>query len=115
MIRKANECSEKINVAMRGGEGQVIMTSLASKEELMDKARLFSILTFKKDCGIGQHEHQGEAEYFYVISGKGHYFDDGVESIIEKGDVTICEDGHNHGIINREDEDLVVLASILLK
>ncbi|MDO4501230.1 MAG: cupin domain-containing protein [Erysipelotrichaceae bacterium] len=115
MIRKNIECKQSVKVAMRDGDGQVELTELATKEELMEKGRLFSILTFKKDCGIGIHDHVGEQEYFYVISGKGHYTDDGVESIIEKGDVTICFDGHSHGIVNREEEDLVVLASILLK
>ena len=56
------------------------------------------------------HEHHGDAEIYYFISGKGQYTDNGEVTIIEPGDFTITYDGESHGITNIGDEDLVFLA-----
>ena len=66
MIYRDHTYPEKVNVAMRGGDGQVRVESLLTKEEMYEKGRLFGRLTLEPGCSIGQHEHNGEMETFYV-------------------------------------------------
>lgn len=114
MIRKANECSVKINENMRGGDGSVRMTSLISgPEELQNKGRLFNIITLEPGCSIGYHVHENETELFYIIKGTAIYNDGGEETPISVGDVAIVEPGNSHGIANRADETCELVALIL--
>ncbi|MBQ6125462.1 MAG: cupin domain-containing protein [Erysipelotrichaceae bacterium] len=115
MIKRGSECSTEVREHMRGGEGQVLVTNLFEKNELMGKSRMFGTLTLEPGCGIGIHPHENEQEYYYVVKGNPVYRDDDQETQLHEGDVTICEDGHSHGITNRSDETVVVLACILLK
>lgn len=115
MIKKASELNVTVREAMKGGPGAVEQIEYFSKEELLNKGRLFGTLTLKPGCGIGEHQHDGEQEYFYVVKGTATYNDDGVEVIANAGDCLLCEDGHKHGVVNKGEEDLVLLAVILLK
>ena len=99
---------------MRGGDGQALITNLFEKEELLN-SRMLGTLTLEPGCSVGVHQHDGEQEYFYVLKGSPVYIDDDQEIQLYEGDVTICEDGHSHGICNRSQETVQVLACILLK
>ena len=114
MIRRADNRAVKVNEAMRGGPGSVVLTEIASKNEMFEKARLFSTILLKPGCGIGYHEHSGECEIFCVVRGTAVYNDDGTEYEITAGDVTIVEDGHGHGVENRSEEDVELVALIPL-
>jgi len=115
MLRKASECAVKVNEAMRGGPGSVVLTEIASKEEMFSKARLFSKILLKPGCGIGNHTHEGECEIFCMIRGTAVYNDDGAEYEITAGDVTIVESGHSHGIRNDGTEDVELVGLIPLQ
>ena len=115
MIRKGSGCSKEIREHMRGGDGQVVVTNLFEKEELMGRSRMLGTLRLEPGCGIGPHVHENEQEYFYIVKGDPVYLDDNQEVQLHEGDVTICEDGHSHGIANHTDETVIVLACILLK
>ena len=114
MIRRKEECTSQIREHMRDGEGQVLVTNLFEKSELIN-CRMLGTLTLEKDCGVGVHVHENEQEYFYVLKGDPIYYDDDEEVQLHEGDVSICEDGHRHGIVNRNQEPAIVLACILLK
>lgn len=114
MIRKGNECKKEIREHMRDGDGQVLITNLFEKEELLGKSRMFSTLTLEPGCGIGKHDHHSEQEYFYVVKGNPTYYDDDKEVQLQAGDVTICLDGHNHSIVNKTNETVIVVANIIL-
>lgn len=115
MIRRNDECRREVREHMRGGDGQALITNLFEKEELMGRSRMLGTMTLEPGCSVGVHQHDNEQEYFYIIKGDPVYTDDGVEIQLHEGDVTICEDGHSHGIANRSDETVIVLACILLK
>ena len=114
MIRKASECRKEIREHMRDGDGQVLITNLFEKDELLGKSRMFSTLTLEPGCGIGKHDHHGEQEYFYVVKGNPTYYDDDKEIELQEGDVTVCLDGHSHSITNKTNETVIVVANILL-
>ncbi|MCR5097173.1 MAG: cupin domain-containing protein [Erysipelotrichaceae bacterium] len=115
MIRRKAECTTEIREHMRGGDGEALITNLFEKSELMGRSRMLGTLTLKPGCSVGFHPHENEQEYFYVLKGTPIYQDDDKEVQLYEGDVTICEDGHSHGIANRSEEPVVVLACILLK
>ena len=98
-----------------GGSGFLLKEALLSNEELGKNCRMFSKVTLKAGCELGFHEHHGEIEAYYILTGKGIYLDDNMEVEVESGDVTYCEDGHGHGLRNTGEEDLTFVALILKK
>jgi len=100
---------------MRGGNGSVDVTDFVSKDELLQKGRIFSRLTMKPGCGIGYHVHENETEIFFIERGTALYNDGGTEVEVTKGDVMITPVGTGHSIKNNsESETLDVIALIVL-
>lgn len=113
MVKRKSEMNEQIKVAMRGGDGQAVVTNILDKGEYKGSARLLGVITLEKDCSIGAHVHENEEEVFYVIEGTAVYNDNGKTVILEKGDSCVCLGGEEHSIANRNDETLKVFAVIL--
>ena len=114
MIRRKEECKTEYREKMRGGDGTAIVTSLiAGPEELNGKGRLFSRITLNPGCSIGFHVHENESELFYIVKGTAEYNDGGTVRTVTAGDMTICPSGTGHGIANRTDEVVKVVAVIL--
>lgn len=114
MIRKNNDRVITKKEAMRDGPGSVIQKEVVSKEEMCDKARLFTEITLKENCGIGYHVHENEEEVFVITEGKGIYNDNGKEVEVFKGDVMLCKSGEGHAMTNPYKEDLIYTALIIL-
>ena len=113
MIRKAADCKVENRENMRGGNGTVQITNFATPEELNDKGRLFANITLKPGCGIGYHVHETDSELFYLMKGQVLYNDNGVECVLNAGDVMICPAGTGHSIANNSEEDAEVCAVIV--
>lgn len=114
MIRKENECNIEYREHMRDGDGTVQITNfITGANELNDKGRLFGKITLKPGCSIGFHEHVGDTELFYIIKGEAEYNDNGELKTVKAGDVTICPNGTSHGIANKTDEDVELVAVIV--
>ena len=114
MIKKSCEMKDNLIEHMRGGEGTVIRKDILDADDMAKHSRLFSLFTLKKGCSIGEHEHNNETEYYYIISGKGTVKEkDGIKEVLP-GDVVITGDGASHSIMNESDEDLVFVAVIIL-
>ena len=67
-------------------------------------------MTIEPGSSLGFHEHHGESETHYIISGKGEYDDDGVKRTVSAGDMTFTPDGHGHGLKCLGDEPVVFMA-----
>ena len=114
MIRRKDECTTEIREHMRDGDGSVLLTSfIAGPEELNGKGRLFSKITLEPGCSIGYHLHDTDAELFYILRGTAEYNDNGTIRTVSAGDVTICPTGESHGIANRTDETVELVAVIV--
>ena len=114
MIRKANECKVEYREHMRDGDGTVQITNLiASNEELYNKGRMFGVITLNPGCSIGTHTHTGDSELFYILKGTAEYNDNGTIVEVSAGDVTICPEGTSHGIANKTDEVVELVAVIV--
>lgn len=114
-MTKASERETVTVEHANGGAGFIMKEALITGEELGEHCGMFSRVTIKPGCELGHHEHHGETETYYVISGSGMYDDNGKAVPIEAGDVTFCKDGDGHGVKNTGTEDLVFVALILKK
>jgi quercetin dioxygenase-like cupin family protein len=112
MTKAEERKTEKVERA-NGGAGFIMKESLLKQDQLGEHCKMFSRVIIKPDCELGYHEHHGETETYYILSGKGMYDDNGESFSIEAGDVLFCEDGNGHGAKNTGDEDLVFMALIL--
>ena len=98
-----------------GGAGFIMKEALLGPEEQGDYCRMFSKVTLPPNCELGHHEHHGETETYYILSGTGMYDDNGKAIPAEPGDVFFCKDGDGHGMKNTGTEDLTFVALILKK
>ncbi|MGL4790123.1 MAG: cupin domain-containing protein, partial [Anaerotignaceae bacterium] len=95
------------------GLNSIFADKLLEGDEFTNAGRLFNIVTFPPNSSIGYHVHNGESETYVVLKGSGKYSDNGVEVILEAGDVAYCPSGEGHGLENIGEEDLVVVALII--
>lgn len=108
---RKTEKAEHVN----GGAGYIVKESLLSEKELGVHCRLFSRVTLPEGGEIGYHEHHDETETYYILKGNGMYNDNGNKVEVKAGDVTFCEDGCGHGLVNTGKENLEMIALILKK
>ncbi len=113
MVIRDEKQNIDVKVKMRGGKGDVSLKHIVEGSEL-NHSRLFSKITLKKGCSIGTHTHLQETEYYYIIQGEGVVSENSVSYTVSVGDVVITGDQESHSIINKNDEDLVFIALILL-
>ncbi len=111
MVRKADI---KIVEGLRGGKGQVEFHHIVSKEELNGHGSMYAMGILKPGCSVGYHQHVGNTEPYFILSGKGIFVDnDGSRIPVGPGDVCYIEVGQSHGLENAsESEDLVFMALI---
>ena len=114
MIKRDSE--HRIDVAeyMFGEEGSISFKRIIEKpEELYGKGRVFSVVTLNKGCGIGWHVHNGDGEYYYILSGEAEYNDNGKTVTLKAGDTSFCPNGEGHAMKNVKDEPCVFIALIV--
>ena len=114
MIKRATEMADKINVNMRGGDGQVAVREILKKGEYKGSARLVGTITLEPGCSIGAHVHENEEEIFYIIKGTATYNDNGETVILNAGDSCLCLGGQEHSVANRNKEGNVELFAVIL-
>jgi uncharacterized cupin superfamily protein len=64
---------------------------------------------------VGYHQHEGNQEILYILSGKAEHFQDGDRCLLGPGDAVLVKSGQSHAIRNPGDEDLrylVVFAAV---
>lgn len=101
---------------MAGGPGFITRYSMIeSNGDIYNSGRLYAHIVIEKDCGVGYHVHQGDGEIYYILKGEGEYNDNGNIVTVKPGDVTHTRPGEGHGITNRKDEPLEMMALILFE
>jgi len=114
MVKREKDMIKEIKEQMRGGKGSVELLHIFRQEELKGKARLCAKITINPGSSIGVHEHVGEEEIFYIISGKGLVNDNGSITEVGPGDAVLTGNGASHSVEAVGDEPLVMMAVILL-
>ena len=113
VLTKAGEREVKSVERAHGGAGHLVIETLLDEAGLGDAGKMFARVVVKPSCEVGHHEHHGEVEAYYILSGNGMYDDNGKAISVEAGDVLFCPDGNGHGIKNTGTEDLEFIALIL--
>ncbi|MCF0137964.1 MAG: cupin domain-containing protein [Oscillospiraceae bacterium] len=114
IIRNGEHKIDVVPGPFEGGCGSVSFKRIIeTPEELCGKGRVFSVVTLEKDCGLGFHTHNGDVEYYLMLSGEAEYSDNGEQTVLRAGDTSFCGDGEGHAIVNRRDEPVVLVALII--
>ena len=114
MIIKSGNINTMTENGAEGGKGILHLDKLHEVEPPAKNVRLFSIATLEPGADVGYHQHIGEIEYYYILSGYAVYNDNGKEYYLAPGDLTYTPDGESHGIKNlSETENLVFIALVV--
>ena len=115
MVRKNEELRVVCTEHKFGGPGFSAAKSLITgPAELNNKGRVFTHLHLEPGSGVGYHEHHGDMEIFYILSGHGTYNDNGTIVPVGPGDVTFCPSGAGHAL-TADDEPLDYIALVLFE
>lgn len=113
MIRRSEEKECIGKPAPFEGTGEITVRSLLNgPEEMYEKGRVFAHTTVHPGSRIGLHQHVGDAETYYILSGHGKYVDNNQVVEVHPGDVCFCGDGESHSIEAGE-EAIEMIALIL--
>jgi len=95
------------------GKGYLTTKKLLGEKELAGKCKVYSEISLEPNSSIGYHEHHGESETYYVLSGEGNFNDNGDIRTVKVGDVMHTPNGSGHGLENIGDGNLVFMALII--
>lgn len=98
---------------MCDGDGEVIISHVLGEKELNGKCGLYAQVTINPSSSLGYHEHHGESETYYILSGEAKYDDNGTKRIVKAGDVTFTPDGCGRALKPTTDEPVVFMALII--
>ena len=112
MYKKKEELKTVIRPNFEGKD-RMYLTNLADFDKKNPKIKTFSLARLKEGEEVGFHTHEGEGEYYYIISGRGLYNDNGTEVAVEDGYVTLTPSGEGHALKNTGEGELTFIALIL--
>ncbi len=79
MIIKNKDRPERVKENLCDGYGKAHFTDFCEEGDLPSKCKLATLLTLETGCSIGPHVHDGNTEFYCVVSGEGETSDDGGE------------------------------------
>ncbi len=85
---------------MRGGTGTVTVKDVLSPEEMLGHGRLYAENIVPPGASVGLHAHEGDIEWYYIVSGQGTHLCNDERYDVVAGDLTAVDDGQRHGIEN---------------
>ena len=95
------------------GVGEVKIEKILD-EELADKCGLYAKVTIPAGSVLGYHEHHGNGESYFVLSGEAIYDDNGKKRIIRPGESTWTPDGSGHGVDNSQGKEPIVFMALIV-
>ena len=114
MVKKNFEIPVFEESAPMGGKGQLKLTKPSAAVNAPEKVRTFALAELAPGSAVGYHEHHGESETYYILSGSGVYNDNGNLVPVAQGDVTYTPSGEGHGLENTGAEIMKFIALIVL-
>ena len=113
MLKLSQELPSDIFAKRFGGEGEVKATRLLESDQMKGKGRMFNHMMLTPGSSLGYHQHNGESETYYIITGEGMLNDNGETKPIKAGDVVFTDSGEFHSIENTGTSNLEFIALIL--
>lgn len=85
-----------------GGSGEIQMRFAFPEHSEARGAgwSFFGVALFPKGSSAGLHKHQGNDEWFYILSGSATLVVDGEPCRISSGDIVLTKDGSSHEIMD---------------
>ena len=112
MVTRGEDCPVR-HAQVQKGDGIIHMKDLTDREGLYNHGRLFAHITVDPGCSIGDHPHNHETEFYYIIRGEAVFNDDGKEIVVHPGDICATGYGQVHGLENRGTEPVELIALIV--
>lgn len=112
MIRFKEQLNNEVEKNDKG-DIKLFLSDLKEFDVKNPKLRMFSLARLEAGEEVELHKHEGECEYYYIISGKGIYNDNGKNIDIVPGAVTFTPSGESHGIKNTGTEMLEFIALVI--
>lgn len=110
MIKKRAQMHRGPLPECHDGKGALDFTSVLDGKDLQGKhLNFFHDDVLAPGVSIGVHRHEGDEEYYYVVSGKGTMTLDGETFAVQAGDITAVYPGGEHGLENDSEEDLRII------
>lgn len=94
--------------------GEPILIEKILDEELGDKCGLYARVTIPSGSILGYHEHHGNGESYFVLSGHAIYDDNGTKRPIGPGDSTWTPSGSGHGVDNSAGTKPIVFMALIV-
>jgi quercetin dioxygenase-like cupin family protein len=104
-----------VKAQLRGGEGNTVFEKFFPDSKLPKSYKVFAEIVLEPGCSVGRHEHHGESEVFYVLSGTGEIDVNGDIRQVKPGDVAVCHNGSYHSAKNTSDKELRILAIVVFE
>ena len=112
MIKK-REQQEKTFEYNSAGQEAFALYNLAKFEGISEKIKQFSYVEINEGQEVPFHVHNGNAENYYIISGKGLYNDNGTKTEVGAGVITFTPSGCGHSLRNIGVGKLCFIALVL--
>ena len=114
MYTRSENCPTR-DICIQNGKGLVHLKDLTDKEGLYGHGRMFAHVTIQPGQSIGDHPHVHETEFYYILKGEGVFNDNGTEVTVRAGDICATGFGEVHGMENRSDAPLELIALIVME
>ena len=102
-----------ITMPSANGVGEVLIEKILD-EELGDKCGLYAKVTIPAGSILGFHEHHGNGESYFILSGEAVYDDNGTKRVIRAGDSTWTPDGSGHAVDNSAGKEPIVFVALIV-
>ncbi len=113
MVRKV-EIVKTTGIA--GGKGSAELHMIVNENELCNSGSMYAKVVLAPGASIGWHQHVGETEPYYILSGNGVFTDnDGSRIPVSEGDVCTILPGQSHALENSSDIEPLSLMALIYK
>ena len=113
MIKTRCEQTKTYEYSKDGNEAFALF-NLKEFHGINEKIKQFSYVEINPGEEVPFHEHHGNAENYYIISGSGLYNDNGKEIEVAEGTVTFTPSGEGHALKNTGKDKLCFIALVII-
>ena len=112
MIKTKEEIKREVAGNGKGGI-KLALSDLKDFPGVNEKLGMFSLAEIGEGEMVDYHLHEGDAELYYILEGKGLYDDNGEKVEVEAGTVTYTPNGSGHSLKNIGEGMLKFIALII--
>lgn len=95
--------------------GKPLNEALIGEAQRGPFCEMFSKVTVPPGIHTRYHQHVGNYEVYYILSGEAEYIDNGTRRRVKAGDVTYTADGEWHGFDNSGGKEPLVFIAVIIK